>query len=321
MGTCTSPCGHLKKIAALLFMLSAYSLSYTQSMNATTTFSDYVFIPPQGWSIQNNTSHLSMFQGQVPGEGCLILLIPLQPGSGNLEASVSSVFEMMYPGWNYRNTGEKKYDLVKGFTAQGLEYCMLQAPMSKLSADGSRYDGFEDGVALVINAGNKTAIISARHNTSMMAHNDCLNKYETWLRFFNSIHINNAVTAKPAEEPVSKRIIGVWTLTGNGVVSGEYVFAANGNYQLGGGIGSSSTSADDRYKYLHLTTYAFKGDGSYSIHNNQLHLKKAGTTEVAQFRFDKVNHGGTGWNERIHLLKVDPTNRKEYEVCYEKKIK
>src|SRR5688572_4253112 len=309
----------MKKIPGLLFMLFVCMLSNAQPMNTTTRFSDYVFLPPQGWSIQDNKDHLSIYQGQVPGEGCLMLLIPPQPGAGNLETAAAGVFEMMYPGWNYRNTGEKKYDLVKGFTAQGLEYCMLQAPMSKLSADGSRYEGFEDGVALVIDAGNKTPIISVRHNTSMTAHNDCLNKYETWLRFFNSIHITNAVLSKPAEEPVSKRIIGVWAITGHGVASGEYVFAANGNYQLAGGIGTSSTSADDRYEYLHLTTYAFKGDGSYSIHNNQLHLKKNGTSapEIVRFRFDKVSHGGIRSNERIHLLKVDSYG-KEYEVCYEK---
>ena len=311
----------MKKIAAILFLLFSWFLSTSQPMHTTTRFSDYVFTPPQGWSIQNNQDHLSIFQGQTPGEGCLMLIIPPQPGAGNLEAAATSVFEMMYPGWNYRNTGEKKYNLIKGFTAQGLEYCMLEAPMSKPSADGSRYEGFEDGVALVINTGSKTAIISVRHNTSMMAHNDCLNKYETWLRFFNSLYINNGVPAQQADEPASKRIIGVWTITGHGVASGEYVFAANGNYQLAGGVGTSRTSADDRYEYLHLSTYAFKGDGSYTIHNNQLQLKKSGATDVAQFRFDKVNHGGTGWNERIHLLKVDPTNKKEYEVCYEKNMK
>ena len=321
MGTCKSPSGHLKKIVILFFLLSACPLSYTQTMNGTTSFSDYVFIPPQGWSLQNNQDHLSIFQGQAPGQGCLILVIPPQPASGNLETDAASVFEMMYKGWNYRNTGEKKFNLIKGLTAQGLPYCMVETQMSKMSADGSRYEGFEDGVALVIGTRNKTGIISVRHNTSLMAHNDCLNKYETWLRFFNSIQIRNAVPANPAGEPVSKRIIGIWTLMGNGAASGEYIFAANGNYQLAGGVGTSTTSADDRYEYLHLSTYAFKGDGSYSIQGNQLHLKKAGVTEIARFRFDKINHGGSGWNERIHLLKVDPSTQKEYEVCYEKKIK
>ena len=291
------------------------------TMNGSTSFSDYVFTAPQGWYIKNNKDYLSMSQSQVPGEACLILLIPPQPSSGNLEADAKGVFDQMYPGWSYRNTGDKKYDLIKGYTSQGLEYCIMEAQMSKLAADGSRYDGYEDGGAWVIKAGNKVGIISVRHNTSMSAHNDCINKYETWLRFFNSVNIKNAAPSKPVTEQAAKRIVGVWNMKSHGMATGEYVFAANGNYQLVGAIGTSSTSTDYRYEYLHLTSYAFKGDGSYSINGNQLRMMKRGDkeAEVARIRFEKVNHGGTGWNDRMHLLKVSSLDRKEYEVCYEKK--
>ena len=295
----------------------------TTTMQGSTSFSDYIFIAPQGWHLQSNKDYLSISQSQVPGQGCLILVIPPQTLSGNLEGDAKSVFDQMYPGWSYRNTGEKKYDLIKGYTSQGLEYCIMQAQMSKLSADGSRYDGFEDGGAIVIKNGNKVGIISVRHNTSMMAHTDCLNKYETWLRFFNSINIKNATASRPVDEQLSKRIIGVWKLTGHGVAVGEYVFAASGNYQLVGAIGSSSTSTDYRYEYLHLTSYAFQGDGRYSINGNQLRMMKRGVNEpeVARIRFEKVNHGGTGWNDRIHMLRTSTLDGKEYEVCYEKSQK
>ena len=308
------------KAALAMNQSSTESTSQLSSMNGSTSFSDYVFVAPQGWHLQNNKDYLSISQSQQAGQGCLILIIPPQPSSGNLEADVKTVFDQMYPGWKYRYTGEKKYDLMKGYTSQGLEYCMMQASMDKLSADGSRYDGYEDGTALVIKNGNKIGLISARHNTSMMAHTDCLNKYETWLRFLNSITIKTASTAKPVEEPASKRIIGVWKVRTNGPALGEYVFAANGNYQLTGAIGTSSTSTDYRYEYLHITSYAFKGDGSYSINGNQLKLMKRGQTEPEQLRirFEKINHGGTGWNERLHMLKVSPTDKKEYEVTYEK---
>jgi hypothetical protein len=226
----------------------------------------------------------------------------------------------MYPGWNYRFTGDKKYDVLKGYTLQGLEYCVMTASMNKLSADGARFDGYEDGSAMVIKSGNTVAIISIRHNTSMMAHNDCVNKYETCARFFNSFAIKNATIPKKTEEASSKRIIGVWKLNAQGAVSGEYVFAANGNYQLVGAIGTSSTSTDYRYEYLHLTSYAFQGDGSYSINGNQLKLKRRGDKEpeLQSIRFEKVNHGGTGWKERVYMLKVSTVDGKEYEVCYEK---
>jgi hypothetical protein len=290
------------------------------TMSGLTSFSEYQFAAPQGWYVQNNKDHLSMSQSQVRGEACLILVIPPHQSSGNLETDAKNVFDQMYPGWSYRYTGEKKYDLLKGYTLQGLEYCVITASMNKLSADGSRFDGYEDGSAMVIKNANSVAIISIRHNTAMMAHNDCVNKYETCARFFNSFTVNNAIIPQKTEEAPSKRIIGVWKLNAQGPAVGEYVFAANGNYQLVGAIGTSSTTSDYRYEYLHLTSYAFKGDGSYSINGNQLKLMKRSDNkpELQRIRFEKVNHGGTGWKDRMHMLKTSAVDGKEYEVSYEK---
>ncbi len=283
-------------------------------------FNTYSFITPEKWSIQQQNDYVMLSQSQGNEPGCIILIFPLQASSGDLQTDAINVFNQMYSGWQFRNTGEKQYDLSKGYTPQGLEYYLMEAPMSKMSADGSRYEGFEDGVALVIKSGNLMSIIAARHTTTM-AHTDCLNKYETWRRFFNSFTITNAIIPKNREEESSKRIIGVWTLTGNGPAQGEYIFAANGNYQLGGAIGTSTTTKDYRYEHLHITSYAFQGDGSYSIKDNHLSFRKPGDKNPEQvlFRFEKVNHGDTGWKERLYLLKTDPTLGTKYEVCYEKK--
>src|SRR5688572_1940636 len=104
----------MKKIPALLFILFAWMLSYTQTRNGSITFSDYTFIAPQGWFLQDNKNFLSLSQSQSAGEGCLILVIPPQPSSGNLETDAKNIFDMMYPGWNYRNSRNRKFDLVKG---------------------------------------------------------------------------------------------------------------------------------------------------------------------------------------------------------------
>jgi hypothetical protein len=281
-------------------------------------FNNYSFTVPDKWRTQKENDYLLLAQSHTSEPGCIILIFPPQQSTGNLEQDAQSVFQQMYPGWQFRSTGEQQYDLSKGLTTQGLEYCMLEAGMSKLSADGSRYDGFEDGGALVIKTGNQIVIIATRH-TTLMAHTDCVNKYDTWRRFFNSFAVTNAAVSRTSEDP-TKRIVGVWHLSGSGTASGEYVFAANGNYQLTGGVGSASTSSDDYYKYIHIKTYAFQGDGSYTIAGNQLNLKRKGDTnaEQTQFRFEQVNHGGTGWRDRLYLLKTDPTLRTKYEVCYEK---
>lgn len=308
-----------------MLLISIYVNALSQTASSGTAmrnvnFNNYSFMAPEKWLVHDNNDHMLLSQAPANEQGCIILIFAPQPSSGHLEQDAQNVFNQMYSGWQYRSTADKQYDLSKGYTLQGLEYSMMEAPMSKLSADGSRYDGFEDGAALVIKTNNQMVIIAARH-TTMLAHNDCLNKYETWRRFFNSFTVNNAAVPKHGEEESSKRIIGIWALTVSGPALGEYVFAANGNYQVAGAIGSSSTTTDYNYEYLHIKTYAFQGDGSYSLQGNQLSFRKRGVknSEQVYFRFEKVNHGDTGWNDRLYMLKTDPTLRTKYEVCYERK--
>ena len=99
----------------------------------------------------------------------------------------------------------------------------------------------------------------------------------------------------------------------------EYIFAANGNYKFIGVGGSTTTRSDANYDYIYIKTSAFTGDGSYAVTNNQLTIKGRGARpEQIPIRFDKVNHGGTGWKDRIYMRKISSGDGKEYEVCYEK---
>ncbi len=285
------------------------------ALNRSITVNDYDFIAPPQWQVQNNKDHLKI---QSMESGCLILIFAPQASSGDLEKDAKTVFETMYPGWNFQKTGRQHHTLSKGYTPQGLEFFMMEATMGKLSADGSRYDGFEEGAALVIKAGAQIMIVAVRHNSSLMAHDNCYRKYEYWRRFFNTFTVKNAAVAKSEEDP-SKRIVGRWSMAESGG-TGEYLFAANGNYALVGAIGSSYTTKDETYEYFHTKTSAFQGDGSYSIAGNQLTLKKRGTApEQIRFRIEKVNHGGTGWKDRIFMLKKAGSG--ENEASYEKQDK
>lgn len=282
--------------------------------NGITTLNDYDFIPPDGWQVQRQKDQIQL---QNMESGCLIQILEPQPSSGNLEQDAKAVFDMMYAGWQYQKAGEQQYTLSKGFLPKGLMYCMMEAPMSATDAEG-RYH-FQDGVALTIKTGDQIVIVAVRHNSSFLAHSDCERKYETWRRFFNSFTVKNAAATLNTEKESSERIVGVWNLTGGGLALGEYIFAANGNYQFGGALGSSYTTTDYNYEYLHLKTYSFQGDGGYSIEGNQLQLRKRGETnpERVQFRFENVNHGNTGWKDRLYMLKTDSSGS-IYEVCYEK---
>lgn len=285
--------------------------------HAQTSFDDYTYTTPQNWLVQKNKDFIMLAQSQDPNAGCVIQILLPNASSGNLEQDAKGVFALMYPGWEYRNTGEKQHDLVKGHTQQGLGYCMMQAPMKKVRPDGFYYD-YEDGSALVIGLDKQMVIIAARHNRLLTC--ECDRKYDLWKRFFKSFTIKNAALPKSSTEDASKQIIGVWKIAESMAIS-DYVFAANGNFSHGGAIASSSTSRDDRYQYLHIKSYSFEGDGSYSIADNVLTMKKRGAREPdkKEIRFEQVNHGGAGWKDRMYMLGKDVAGY--YETCYEKQEK
>lgn len=283
--------------------------------NSTVAMNDYEFIAPDKWTQRNNKDYL---QFQNMQSGCLVYVFSPQSSSGNLEHDAKAVFETMYKGWQYQKSGERQYVLAKGFLQKGLEYCMMEATMSMTGADG-RYNT-EEGLAMVVKTNNQIVIISARHNDVMLGHGDCYRNYNTWRRFFNSFTIKNVAVPKNNEPIITQRIIGLWKINSVGVVLGDYVFAANGNYQFGGGIGSSTTTSDMYYKYIYNKAYTFEGDGSYGISGNLLTLKRRGAPpEPVQIRFEKVNYGGTGWKDRIWMLSKDKYG--ENEVVYDKKEK
>lgn len=289
----------------------------TVSNNQTNTsgavsLKDYDFILPDKWQVQNNNDYISILN---PKSGCVIRILPPQPSSGNLEQEANVVFDMMYKGWEYQGKGDKQFILAKGVLPKGQEYYRKEATMTGYTADG-RYN-LEEGSAMVVKAGNQTAIISARHNSSMVGHDDCYRNYNTLGRFFNSFGVKNTPLSKTNEEDAANRIIGLWKIVATGVVAGDYAFAANGNFQSGGGLGSSTTTSGMYYKYIYNRAYSFEGDGSYSITGKQLTLKKRGSTpETITIRFEKVSKGGAAWKDRIYMLKRDAL--KEFESTYEK---
>ena len=83
----------------------------------------YEFLTPVGWHLQNNADHILIQNMQ---SGCLIRILVPYPSSGDLELDAKSVFDLMYAGWQYRNSGTDQYTLSKGFLVKGLEYCMWE---------------------------------------------------------------------------------------------------------------------------------------------------------------------------------------------------
>ena len=278
---------------------------------------DYRFDSPERWFTYPNKDYILLSSTQSAAWGCVLNIWPSQPSSGNLEKDARNIYNLMYPGWQYRLTGEKKEDVSSGYTLQGLEYCMIEAGMQKQRPDGYYYD-YEDGQALVINLGNQIAVITGRHNRGEVTC-FCKHQYEYWRKFFNSFTVNHVSPQKPTED-FSKRIVGTWEAMGGSALT-KYIFAANGRYQF---IGAYSTTSRISRDMIEMRTSGFTGDGAYSIAGNKLTTisdREKNKPDVVQCRFEKVNHGGSGWKDRLYILDKSEMDGKLYEVCYEKENK
>ena len=285
----------------------------TVTTTGTGSLEDYSFEAPERWYRQPVKDYILLSQTQTAEWGCTLSIPPPIPSSGDLEKDAWSIFNQMYPGWQFRYTNEEKNTVSKGYTSQGLEYCMVEAPMQKQRPDGYYYD-FEDGQVVVINLGKQIGVILGRHNRKEMVC-FCKHQYEYWPKFFNSFTVKNVSAPKNNSEDISKRLVGTWSAQGGSALT-KYIFAANGHYQF---IGAYSTTSYISPTMVELKTSGFKGDGSYSLSNGQLTTRKNGEKpETVKFRMERVNHAGNGWTDRFYIRDFAVDDGKEYEVIYEK---
>ena len=279
---------------------------------SSVSIKDYQFVPPARWYTYKNPNYIVLSSSQSAEYGCLLNIFPAQPSSGNLQTDARNIFNQMYNGWEYRWKGDQREDVSMGYTLQGLEYCMIEAAMQKRRPDGYYYD-FENGQVLVISVGKQIIIITGRHQRGEMVC-FCKNQYDYWDQFFNSFTVNG-IAPKKINDEASKRIVGTWQTMGSNALT-KCIFAANGRYQWVGAIGSTSRISSD---LIEIRTSGFNGDGAYSINENKLTTTKDhDKPEVYQYRFDKVNHGGTAWKDRLYLLSRSQADGTLYQVCYEK---
>jgi hypothetical protein len=168
---------------------------------------------------------------------------------------------------------------------------------------------------LIIDLGSQIAVITGRHERGEMVC-FCNHQYEYWRKFFNSFTVNN-VSPKKISDNFSSSIVGSWQAMGGSALT-KYIFAANGRYQF---IGAYSTTSRISRDMIEMRTSGFTGDGNYSINGNKLtttHDSDKSKKDVVQYRFERVNHGGTGWRDRLYILDKSVADGKLYEVCYEK---
>lgn len=275
----------------------------------------YNYMAPENWTMQKGNGFVNYRQPlSATGQGCALTIIAPQPSSGNLETDVTSIFSLMYPGWNFHHSDHRQYILAKGYTKQGLAYYMMEADMMRQK--GEQWD-YETGAAWVIDMGKQIAILSLRHEPIGL-YCECKKKYNYIGRLLNTFTIKNAISSAHNNPNAPKRFIGSWMISGGGAI-GEYIFAANGHYQYIGAYGSVNRVSPDM---IQIKSSAFQGDGIYTINGDKLTIKRKGSTtpEIYRFRFEQLSQGATGWKDCIYLLNEKPADGgAPYEACYEKR--
>ena len=265
----------------------------TANRNGLITLNDYEFIPPDGWTVKRNTDHFLM---QNPQSGCLIQIFEPRAMPGDLEQVSRAFLRRRTPAGSFGRRESSSICCRLAFCRRDSSFFMTEAEMSK---EGGEFGGIQDGAALIVKAGSQIVLIAALHASLMPDHRECWATYATWRRFFNSFTVRNTPIVRATEDELSRRIVGRWAMT-EGLAVGEYVFGADGTYSSGGAFGSSAAGV----------VSGVSRDGGYSMAGDQLIMSSpAGTTKEVRFRFERVNHGGTGWKDRLYLLKKDAHGR------------
>jgi hypothetical protein len=277
------------------------------------SFDDYSYIVPEKWISKRENGYMHLIHEENGKYGCYITLFNPEAGSGNMENDARNYFNALYKGWQLVNVGRDI--LTKGYTLQSVEYCMMQGSMTR--PRGEQYD-YEEGAVAVLKLGNKLGVVTIRHESTGL-YCQCKKEYNTWARFLNSFTMQGFTPAPPPQK-ISSMIVGSWMLMQSATLN-NYVFAANGRYQIFNGYGD--------YVKIDAGTIAsrstiFKGNGKYSISGNTVTLIPDATSQpqALRVRFEQVNVSGKGWTDRIYIFNPKPVaaGMKPYESCYERSI-
>lgn len=296
------------------------------SAQQPSTFGDYVYTIPAGWS--STPAGTGLWVASPPlenGERCTIGLWPMARASGDLFADAQQAWNTVFQGFAIRPEDPlNKTLLIRGIAPQGFEYAIIRRGIVWPASPDAQLGGF----IMTAKLGDRVAIVSFLSKDPRLS--ACYMygyefQPEVWPRFFASLHFRNWVA--PSADGPARRVQGSWesigTSTGGGAVL-QYAFTPARRYAFFG-VGQ---------RYMALTPFETAvwtsttfGDGSYTIGGNQLTLRPDhGDPDVFFFRLEQVSEdGGRSWVEKLFMMQptqvrtIDGATTRDNEVALERR--
>ena len=297
-----------------------------EPLAAQSTFGDYTFAPPAGWTSQPAGNGLWIASPPAPsGERCTLGLWPMGQASGNLPNDVVNAWAQVFTGLTIRPDDPlNKTVVARGVAPQGWEYIVLRRPIVSPNDRESSLGG----TVMVAAVGNRVAIVSFFSGDPN--HSACY-QYgyefypEVWPRFFASLSFRGWAPGAATDLP--RQVQGSWqsvsTSTGGGA-SLQYAFSPASRYAFIG-VGQRYMALS-QFEAAVWTSSTF-GDGSYTIRGNELTLQPdRGNPDQYLFRLEQVSEdAGRTWTEKLFMMQptrvttLDGAEVRDNEIALERR--
>jgi len=284
-------------VDSFLKKLSLSKPDAISASNGTGALSDYVFIPPPGFSkvVKANEIVLSavLTDQHVP---MIISVLPMQPSSGSLETDMNTVFFSVFKGWNNYNHWSAPFPVTyKGTTTNGYNYILEHRDIQQ----NDNSESLRSATLLLVQVNNQVAVFAGSYpqKSAALWSNLVEHLRDQYIYLLHSISFKNY---KPNPVPIS--IIGKWAAKSSSTGS-FYEFYSNGTFSWSGGT-SFKTRYDDTHDKVTITTRA--NDGKWSLKGNELTIYYNTTKKTSQYKlrlyYDK-NLDGT-WMKRLGWFSI-----------------
>ena len=287
----------------------------TPPEKGATTQGNYVYVVPAGWTPKQYPDGGVVITSPVYGTGekCTISVLPMRPATSDLQSAANGIFSELFSKDYLSVTTYTSPSMIRGISPQGWEYFITRQGIKP------RAGNFSDVFAFVFVAklDNQLAVIVGISKDPLVSNCFGLNLKDVWPQFFYSLQFKNWRSQQQDKE-VMKRMAGVW-MAATATAGDRLVFAPNGRFA--GASAAQQYYATSNNELLTVTD-AYFGDGTYSIHGNQIILIKdsdKSKPEPGLFRVEQESKdGGRTWKDKLYLIRKSVVDGSDYEVNYDK---